>query len=126
MKIKNFRGLQRLIQERVAPIIERGDTLFNNLRDIQERRIERHPSRPQEVPQPLPGLEQLRDYQQMLGLENFSREPQGGYSSQMIKDIREVKYIDVSGREPSRANIEEVCSICHDLYTNTDNVKVLS
>ncbi|CAI2363102.1 unnamed protein product [Moneuplotes crassus] len=116
-------GVQRLIQQTIAPIIERGDALFNNLIGVQERRIIRN----QEVNQHLTNLPDLQNYQELLGIErSLIRGTQGGYSNAMIRGIKEIKYIDVHSDESICEAADEVCSICHCNYSNTENIKVLS
>jgi hypothetical protein len=112
-----------MIEERVGPIIERGDILFTNLRNIQRRRMMRNQSSGNFVPD----TEIMENYQEMIDLDqNLFPEAQGGYSANMIKKIRQIKFIDLTEVEKKNITDDAVCSICCDNYANTDNVKVLA
>ena len=90
-----------MIEERVGPIIERGDILFNNLRNIQRRRNLRNPNSGHASP------ENLLDFERDMIMG-----AQSGYSLNMIKKIKQVKFIDLRVPESSDTGDEPVCSIC--------------
>mmetsp|Transcript_30512 Transcript_30512/g.27028 ORF Transcript_30512/g.27028 Transcript_30512/m.27028 type:complete len:100 (+) Transcript_30512:802-1101(+) len=75
---------------------------------------------------PIPSILDLGNYRELLNLEsNLLRQGQDGYSQRMINNMRQVKYIDLSPDKKKNISDDEVCSICHDIYSNTDNVKAL-
>jgi hypothetical protein len=85
-----------MIEQRVGPIIERGDILFNNLRNIQRRRMMRN----QGADNLSPDSENNRNLQDLIELEqNLFQGAQGGYSQHMIKNIRQIKFIDLTEKE---------------------------
>lgn len=53
--------------------------------------------------------------------QNLIRETQDGYSQIIIRGIKELKFIDLLEEERRNLDPDEVCSICHDIYSNTDN-----
>jgi hypothetical protein len=121
--LQMYSGIIRMIEERVGPIIERGDILFTNLRNIQRRRMMRNQSSGNFIPD----TDVMGNYQDMIDLEqNLFPEAQGGYSANMIKKIRQIKFIDLTEIEKKNVTDDAVCSICCDNYANTDNVKVLA
>jgi len=66
-----------MIEERVGPIIERGDILFNNLRDIQRRRMLRSTNSNTGSPTPI----DLRGYEDILNMrQSPNEESKNGYS----------------------------------------------
>jgi hypothetical protein len=72
-----FSNLIRMIEERVGPIIERGDILFNNLRDIQRRRMLRSTNSNTGSPTPI----DLRGYEDILNMrQSPNEESKNGYS----------------------------------------------
>ena len=69
----------------------------------------------------------LGNYQNLLNIEaSLLRGNQEGYSQRLINKIKEVKYIDLNSAEKKHISEDEVCSICHDSYSNTENIKILA
>lgn len=84
-----FSELIRLIEERVGPIIERGDMLFNNLRNIQRRRMIRNTASSNVSPE----LINMRTYEDLIIIEqSMIEESKGGYNQEMINQIRQTKF----------------------------------
>lgn len=102
------RDLIRNIEERVGPIIERGDNLFNNLRNIQQRRLLRNAA----LINSNPGVMDIRTYEDLLNLEaQLHVRNNGGYSNDMINKIPQFKYSELA--EEAKKNCkDDVCPIC--------------
>lgn len=102
------RDLIRNIEERVGPIIERGDNLFNNLRNIQQRRLLRNAA----LIDANPRVADIRTYEDLLNLEaQLHVRNSGGYSSEMIGKIPQFKYSELA-EEAKRNCKDDVCPIC--------------
>jgi hypothetical protein len=110
-----------MIEERVGPIIERGDVLFNNLRNIQRRRLIRNATSSagnQEI-------FEINDYEDLLNYERHLNEDHNGYNEGDIKEIRQAKFGELSVQDRRNVADDAVCSICCDNYSHSDQVKVL-
>lgn len=122
VKLLYYSDLIRMIEERVGPIIERGDILFNNLRNIQRRRMIRTATSAQVNQEQVI----MQNYQDLLNYEeSLLQRANTGYSQNMINRIRQVKFNELTTEDKRNLSHDATCSICCDNYNETDHVKVL-
>lgn len=120
--ICKYSDLIRLIEERVGPIIERGDMLFNNLRNIQQRRMIRNTASSNAIPD----LINMRTYEDLIIIEqSMLEEAKGGYNQEMINQIRQSKFWELSQEDKRNITDDAIWPICWDNYKSSDQVKVL-
>lgn len=98
-----------MIEERVGPIIERGDILFNNLRNIQRRRMIRTATSTQATPEQVI----MQNYQDLLNYEeSLLQRANTGYSQNMINRIRQAKFNELTTEDKRNVTNDATCSIC--------------
>lgn len=110
-----------MIEERVGPIIERGDVLFNNLRNIQRRRLIRNATSSGGNHD----IFEINAYEDLLNYERHLTQDQNGYSESDIKGIRQAKFGELTLQDKRNVTDDAVCSICCDNYSRVDQVKIL-